>query len=90
MMIKTCSIIALVLLSGCSTTVPVKMTFPDVPPSLQEKCAPLKKIEGEEINIADLYKVVVENYTAYKVCAMKQEEWNEWYSTQKKIYESVK
>ena len=87
---KTISIIALVLLAGCSTTVPVKMTFPEVPPSLQARCNPLKKIEGDEINIVDLHRVVVENYTEYHVCAMKIDEWNEWYSTQKKIYESVK
>ena len=87
---KLYSIIVLALLTGCSTTVPVKMTFPDVPPSLKERCAPLKKIQGEEIDIANLYKVVVENYTSYHVCAMKQDEWNEWYTTQKKIYESVR
>ena len=87
---KTYSIIALILLTGCSTTVPVKMTFPDVPASLQARCNPLKKIEGEEVTIVDLHKVVVENYTEYHTCAMKIDEWNEWYSTQKKIYESVK
>jgi hypothetical protein len=87
---KTYILIAMLALTGCSTTVPVKMTFPDVPPSLQEKCAPLKKIQGERITIVDLHKAVVENYTAYHVCAMKQDEWNEWYNTQKKIYESVK
>lgn len=87
---KIYSIIACILLVGCSTTVPVKMSFPEVPPSLKEPCAPLKKIEGKEVDIAELYRTVVSNYTAYHVCAMKQDEWNEWYSTQKKIYESVK
>jgi hypothetical protein len=87
---KLYSILLLTLLTGCSTTVPVVMKFPDIPPSLNEKCPALKKIEGESVTIVDLHKTVVENYTQYHECSTKVEGWMEWYTTQKKIYESVK
>lgn len=87
---KLYSILFLTLLTGCSTTVPVVMKFPDIPPSLNEKCSDLKKIEGETVTIVDLHKTVVENYTLYHECSAKVEGWLEWHRTQKKIYESVK
>jgi hypothetical protein len=87
---KTYSILLALLLTGCSTTVPVVMKFPEMPPALSEKCATLNKIEGDTVNIVDVHKTVVENYTKYYECAIKVEGWQEWYSTQKKIYESVK
>ncbi|MEY4332899.1 MAG: hypothetical protein RLZZ196_1637 [Bacteroidota bacterium] len=87
---KTYSILLAILLAGCSTTVPVVMKFPEMPPALNEKCAVLNKIEGDTVNIVDVHKTVVENYTKYYECAIKVEGWQEWYSTQKKIYESVK
>ena len=78
------------LLMGCSTTVPVTAKFPKVPTALTQKCEPLKKIEGEQISIVDLHVRVVENYTQYHECALKVEEWNTWYTQQKKIFEEVK
>ena len=87
---KYTAILLSCLLVGCSTTVPVVMKFPELPPALSEKCPDLKKIEGETVTIVDLHKSVVGNYTQYNECAVKVEGWLEWYSTQKKIYESVK
>lgn len=78
------------LLVGCSTTVPVIAKFPKVPDALTQKCEPLKKIEGEQISIVDLHVRVVENYTQYHECALKVEEWNTWYTQQKKIFEELK
>ena len=80
----------ILLVSGCSTTVPVTAKFPKVPEELTQKCEPLKKLEGEQISIVDLHIRVVENYTQYHECALKVEEWNTWYTTQKKIFEEVK
>jgi PBP1b-binding outer membrane lipoprotein LpoB len=87
---KLYSIALILLLTGCSTTVPVVAKFPDAPKSLTENCPNLKKIEGDVISIVDLHKTVVENYTLYHECAIKVEEWNEWHVKQKKIFESVK
>ncbi len=80
----------IILLTGCSTTVPVKRNFPDVPPAMQVLCPELKKIEGDNVSIVDLHKTVVENYTLYHECAVKVDAWNEWHKTQKEIFESVK
>ncbi len=80
----------IILLSGCSTTVPVKRNFPDVPKSMTVLCPELKKIEGDTVSIVDLHKTVVENYTLYHECAVKVDAWNEWHKQQKEIFESVK
>jgi hypothetical protein len=87
---KTYSIVFAMLLTGCSTTVPVAMKFPDIPPSLDQRCVPLDKIQGEKVSIVDLHKTVVDNYTKYHECSIKVESWLEWYTIQKKIYESLK
>ncbi len=87
---KLFALLMLVLLSGCSTTVPVVAKFPEAPKSLTENCSPLKKTEGENISIVDLHKVVVENYTTHHECAVKVEVWNEWYIKQKQIFEEIK
>lgn len=79
----------LIILTGCSTTVPVKHKFPQVPPALTEKCQTLKKLENDQVSIVDLHKTVVENYTSYYECSLKVDEWNEWYKKQKEIFESV-
>ena len=87
---KLFAILSLVLLTGCSTVVPVTAKFPDAPKSLTENCPPLNKIESDSVSIVDLHKTVVENYTLYHECALKVEQWNDWHVKQKKIFESVK
>ncbi len=87
---KLFAILFFALLTGCSTTVPVVAKFPNAPKSLTEQCPTLKKIESEPTSIVDLHKTVVENYTLYHECAVKVDQWNEWYVKQKKIFESVK
>ena len=77
-------------LSACSTPVPVKQKFPEVPKSLVERCESLKKIEGDRVAITEMLKVVVQNYGMYYECAAKVDGWNDWYLEQKRIYESVK
>jgi hypothetical protein len=87
---KTYSLLFAMLLTGCSTTVPVVMKFPEAPPSLKQPCVTLKKIEGDAVSIVDLHKTVVENYTTYYECSIKVDEWNTWHTKQKKIFEEVK
>ena len=79
-----------VFLSACSTPVPVKQKFPDVPKALIERCESLKKIEGDRVAITEMLKVVVQNYGMYYECAAKVDGWNDWYLEQKRIYESIK
>ena len=78
------------VLAACSTPVPVKQKFPDVPKALVERCDSLKKIEGDKVAITEMLKVVVQNYGMYYECAAKVDGWNDWYQEQKRIYESVK
>lgn len=87
---KTSILLLSLLLVGCSTTVPVVAKFPEAPKSLTEKCPPLAKLEGDQINIVELHTKVVENYTHYYECSIKVDEWNTWYANQKKIFESIK
>lgn len=76
----------ILVLSGCSATVPVSQTFPDVSPSLTEKCQDLMKIEGENVAITELLKTVIQNYSLYHQCSNKVEGLNEWYTKQKEIF----
>ena len=85
------TILSLVLvLAACSTPVPVKQKFPEVPKALVERCESLKKIEGDKVAITEMLKVVVQNYGMCYECAAKVDGWNDWYLEQKRIYESVK
>jgi hypothetical protein len=83
-------IVLSLLLTGCTTAVPIKPKFPAAPKTLTEPCTTLKKIEGDTVSIVDLHKTVVDNYTLYYECATKVDGWNEWHAKQKKIYDEVK
>jgi hypothetical protein len=87
---KYLAIFIAVLLTACSTAVPIKPKWPDAPKVLTERCENLRKIEGDKVAITEMLKVVVQNYTLYYECSTKVEGWNEWYEGQKKIYESTK
>jgi uncharacterized lipoprotein YmbA len=79
-----------IVLAGCAAPTPVKHTFPDAVPALQEKCPTLNTVEGTNVAITDLLKTVIKNYGLYYECANKVDGWNEWYDKQKKQFETVK
>jgi len=79
-----------ILLSACSTAVPLTQNFPDAPDMLKEKCPELKTIQGEKVSIVDFTKTVSENYTTYYQCAGRNDAWIDWYNQQKKIWEDMK
>ena len=85
-LIAVCAFFAL---TGCSTVVPVKANFPDVPERLMVKCPQLEKV-SETPTLSDVAKTVANNYTTYYECAVKNDAWIEWYQKQKQIFESVK
>ena len=78
-----------IFLTGCSTTVPVVMKFPDAPPILMEKCQELIKLK-EDAKLSDVATVVVQNYTLHHECSIKVDAWMEWHKEQKKNFESLK
>lgn len=86
---KKLILILIVALSAC-TAVPVKPKFPEAPQVLKDKCENLRKIDGDKVAITEMLKVVIHNYSLYYECSTKVEGWQEWYDTQKKIYESIK
>ena len=82
-------ILAVALLAGCSTVVPVKQPFPSVPDKLLARCPQLEKL-GDDAKLSDVGKTVTINYTTYYECAVKHDGLVEWYEIQKRIFEGVK
>ena len=78
-----------VLMTGCSTVVPVTSKFPDVPERLLVKCPRLEKV-SETPTLSDVAKTITNNYTTYYDCTVKHDAFIEWYNIQKNIFESVK
>lgn len=82
-------IIGLLLLAGCSTTVPVTAKFPTAPDQLLERCADLEMLPNDA-KLSGVAKSVANNYTAYHECSIKHNAFIDWYHKQKKIFEDVK
>ncbi len=76
-----------VLLTGCSTTVPVVAKFPE-PPKFSEACPKLQKLNNDA-KLSDISTTVNANYSAYYECSMKVDTWREWYEVQKRIFEGI-
>lgn len=78
-----------IVLAGCSTTVPVKRTFPDVPEALLKQCGPLTTINKTEVKLSELMDTVAKNYSKYHECAAVNEAWQEWYQEQKQVFNEL-
>lgn len=76
-----------ILLSGCSTVVPVTAKFPDKPKSVGA-CPQLDTVK-DDVKLSELTATVTKNYSTYYECAVKSDTWNEWYEIQKRIFEGV-
>ena len=86
---RTLLLVSLIALSGCSTTVPVTVKFPDVPVELMKACPDLKQTEPTP-KLSEVLKVVTDNYSQYYECRVKLDSWIEWYKTQKQLFEEIK
>jgi len=82
-------LLIVLLLAGCSTTVPVTAKFPAAPKSSTEACPQLQKLNNDA-KLSDVATTVTINYSTYYECAVKNDAWIEWYQIQKTIFESVK
>lgn len=78
-----------ILLSACSTTVPVKQKFPDAPEILLEGCPDLETIEQPKVLLSDLMRTVTKNYMKYHDCKNLNEAWQKWYKDQRKVFEDA-
>lgn len=82
-------LLIILLLAGCSTTVPVTAKFPAAPKFASEICPQLQKLNNDA-KLSDVATTVTINYSTYYECAVKNDAWIEWYQIQKSIFESVK
>ena len=82
--------ILLLLMIGCSTTVPVTVNFPEAPGNVAMTACPQLQKLAEDAKLSDISKTVSVNYNTYYECAIKTDAWIEWYQKQKHIFESVK
>jgi hypothetical protein len=86
---KYLSIVLVLTLSACATTVPVIAKFPDEPgKAAVEKCPQLTTVENG-VKLSELTRTVTMNYSTYYECAVKVDTWIEWYQIQKKIHEDL-
>ena len=85
---KYLALFLLILMSGCSTVVPVTVKFPDAPDRIKIRCPQLKTL-NEDAKLSDVAKTITENYTTYYECAVRNDSWIEWYETQKIIFEKL-
>lgn len=82
-------IMVILAITGCSTTVPVTARFPDAPRLGLGTCPQLKTV-SEGVKLSELTNTVTINYSTYYECAVKADQWTEWYEIQKRIFENTK
>jgi hypothetical protein len=87
---KLFSVCAFFALTGCATSIPVTMNFPQVPEELKVSCPDLKTIPEGTTKLSEVVSVVTVNYGQYQECKIKIDAWTQWYNSQKKIFESIK
>jgi hypothetical protein len=87
---KLALVFLLAVLTGCSTTAPVIMKFPEAPPSLMEPGDKLTPLTKEKPELSDLIDNANENAGKYYQLREKYRAWQEWYTQQKQIFDSIK
>lgn len=80
-------IMILLAITGCSTVVPVTARFPEKPNNTTT--CPQLASTNDNVKLSELTATVANNYSTYYECAVKVDTWNEWYETQKRIFEGV-
>jgi hypothetical protein len=82
-------IITTSLLLGC-TAVPVERHFPALPKSLTQECPDLLLVPKNTVKLSEVLIVVTTNYSQYHQCRLVVESFQQWYTTQKEIFETIK
>jgi|TARA_R110000868_G_scaffold80285_2_gene228228 hypothetical protein len=78
------------LLTGCATSVPVRMSFPQAPESLTKPAEELQALDPNKKKLSDLLENANNNYGEYHKLKQQNDAWIEWYNTQRKLFEDVK
>lgn len=76
-------------ITGCSTTVPVSAKFPEAPRLGLGTCPQLQSVP-DDVKLSGLTSTVITNYGTYYECAVRVDQWNQWYEIQRRIFEGVK
>ena len=82
-------IVIALLLSGCSTVVPVTVKFPEPPGRGATAGCPVLQKLNNDAKLSDVATTVTVNYSTYYECAVKTDAWIEWYNIQKIIFEKA-
>ena len=83
------AVILALLLSGCSTVVPVVARFPEPPGrGAMTACPALQKLK-DDAKLSDVANTVTVNYGTYYECAVRADAWQEWYAIQRIIFEKA-
>ena len=83
------AVILALLLTGCSTVVPVAVRFPEPPGrGAMTACPALQKLK-DDAKLSDVANTVTVNYGTYYECAVRADAWQEWYQIQKIIFEKA-
>lgn len=82
-------ILTVLALAGCND-VPVSHHFPEVPADLLVACPDLKLVNTDTTKLSEVVGVVADNYNEYQECRVKVDAWIDWYTTQQKIFDSIK
>ena len=83
------AVLLAVLLSACSTVVPVAVRFPEPPGrGAVTPCPALQKLK-DDAKLSDVATTVTVNYGTYYECAVRTDAWQEWYAIQKIIHEKA-
>lgn len=78
------------VLSGCTSVVPVTQTWPEAPGlQSQQPCQPLQQL-GPQTSLSEVAKTVAANYSEHYNCVLKLEAWQEWYAKQQLIHQGLK
>ena len=80
--------VIVLMVTACSTPVPITAKFPEVPDRLLVSCPQLSKLANEP-KLSDISKTVTINYTTYYECAVKHDALVEWYKVQKDIFDKA-
>ena len=87
--IKIVTATFIMLLSACSTTVPVTAKFPEPPKYGLDRCPRLLKL-NPDAKLSDVAQNIILNYSTFYECDVKNDAWIDWYQKQKRIFEDVK
>lgn len=87
---KTALLALTLLLTGCSTVVPVTSKWPE-PPGLQsvQPCGELQQLPNNP-TLSQVAETINKNYTQYYTCVIKLEAWQQWYLQQQIIHKDLK